>query len=309
MKIRIADRLLVAVAGLLLILLAVCLVDQTILPMGVVAALQGLIEPVTNTSESAPYIAAVVASALLLVLLGLYCVGVMFRHQKKHKRGFVVQQTESGELSISMKAIEGLVEKCVIRHDEISVQSTSLETSREGLVIKLRIGLAGGVNIPLAVSALQKQIKQYVTSCSGVDVKEVKVQVETSAAIGKESPYVVELLPEKTAALPVVEDNTPAITAASVEAQENAEKKRPVHQRIFGQAEEPVTVPAPPAPAAENEPVEESAAPAEEIAAEETVAETPGETQPDVTEAEETAAEETEEAACEQEEVKDEDAE
>ena len=43
----------------------------------------------------------------------------------------------------------------------------------------IRITLLGGVNIPLTVNALQKQIKQYITSCSGVDVHKVRVMVET----------------------------------------------------------------------------------------------------------------------------------
>lgn len=323
MKIRVADRLLVALSGLILILLAVCVADQTILPMGVVAALEKVMQGVQGQPEHALYIAAVIAVIVVLALLGLYCVGVLFRHQKKHKRGFVVQQTDCGELSIAVKAIEGLVQKCVDRHEEISVMATSLDTTRDGLIIKLRIGLAGGVNIPLAVSALQKQIKQYVSSCSGVDVKEVKVQVETSSTKGKASPYKVEELPEKAAPLPVVEDKTPVISAASVEAQENAEKRRPLHQRLFGQAEEPVTVAAPPAPVAEPAPAveaapEEEIAPVQETPAEvvvpeaEGVVEPTGETQLEVTEApaeEEAAVEAAEEKVSDEEEVKHEDAE
>ena len=43
----------------------------------------------------------------------------------------------------------------------------------------IKITLLSGVNIPLTVNALQKQIKQYITSCSGVDVHKVRVMVET----------------------------------------------------------------------------------------------------------------------------------
>lgn len=272
MKIRIADRLLVTLAGLILILTALCMVDQNVVNFGLVTALQTLIQPITDKPDHVAYIVALIAAIALLMLLGLYCVGMLFRHQKRHKRGFVVQQTDCGELSISVKAIEGLVQKCVDRHDEISVLSTALDSARDGLIIRLRIGLTGGVNIPLAVSALQKQIKQYVSSCSGVDVKEVKVQVETSAARGKASPFQVEELSDKAAPLPVVEDKTPAITAASVEEKAAEEARRPLHQRLFGRGEEPMTVAAPPAPAEIPEP---AAAPAEQPAAAETPAEAP----------------------------------
>ena len=258
MKIRIADRILVALAGLILLLLAVCLLDQTLLPMGVTAWLQQLTTPVSAQPSHALYITAVIACVAVLVLLGLYCLGMLFRHQKKSKRGFVMQQTECGELSISVRAIEGLVQKCVDRHDEIHVMSTALDTTRDGLVIRLRIGLAGGVNIPLAVAALQKQIKQYVTSCSGVDVKEVKVQVETSSK-GKDSPFTVADLPEKVEPLPVVEDTSPVLTAAAIREEAAEEPRRPLHQRLFRRAEEPANMPQPPVPA----PVEEPAPAAE----------------------------------------------
>ena len=258
MKIRIADRILVALAGLILLLMAVCLLDQTLLPMGVTAWLQQLMTPASVQLSHALYITAVIACVAVLALLGLFCLGMLFRHQKKSKRGFVMQQTECGELSISVRAIEGLVQKCVDRHDEIHVMSTALDTTRDGLVIRLRIGLAGGVNIPLAVAALQKQIKQYVTSCSGVDVKEVKVQVETSSK-GKDSPFTVADLPEKVEPLPVVEDTSPVLTAAAIREEAAEEPRRPLHQRLFRRAEEPANMPQPPVPA----PVEEPAPAAE----------------------------------------------
>ena len=258
MKIRIADRILVALAGLILLLMAVCLLDQTLLPMGVTAWLQQLTTPVSAQPSHALYITAVIACVAVLALLGLYCLGMLFRHQKKSKRGFVMQQTECGELSISVRAIEGLVQKCVDRHDEIHVMSTALDTTRDGLVIRLRIGLAGGVNIPLAVAALQKQIKQYVTSCSGVDVKEVKVQVETSSK-GKDSPYTVADLPGKAEPLPVVEETSPVMTAAAIREEAAEAPRRPLHQRLFRRAEEPANMPQPPVPA----PVEEPAPVAE----------------------------------------------
>ena len=258
MKIRIADRILVALAGLILLLMAVCLLDQTLLPMGVTAWLQHLATPVSTQLSHALYITVVIAATAVLALLGLYCLGMLFRHQKKSKRGFVMQQTECGELSISVRAIEGLVQKCVDRHEEIHVMSTSLDTTRDGLVIRLRIGLAGGVNIPLAVAALQKQIKQYVTSCSGVDVKEVKVQVETSSK-GKDSPFTMADLPEKVEPLPVVEETSPVMTAAAIREEAAEAPRRPLHQRLFRRAEEPANMPQPPVPA----PVEEPAPVAE----------------------------------------------
>lgn len=240
MKIRVLDRILVFLAGIVLLCTGAGVIAERFFDVPVFDTLADML------FES---LTVVIVAAAVLVLLGVYCVCMMFRRYKG-KRGFVVQRTEGGELSISIKAIENLVQKCIDKHEELHVMSTGLENSRDGLVIKLRIGLASGVSIPLVVSALQKQIKQYVTACSGVDVREVKVQVETASANLKDSPFAVpDLL-----ATPVTEKlatttqepasvNSP-VTLVPPEA--NPETKRPLHQRIFGREEQSMDVPVPP---------------------------------------------------------------
>lgn len=240
MKIRVLDRILVFFAGIVLLFTGAGVIAERFFDVPVFDTLADML------FES---LTVVIVAAAVLVLLGVYCVCMMFRRYKG-KRGFVVQRTEGGELSISIKAIENLVQKCIDKHEELHVMSTGLENSRDGLVIKLRIGLASGVSIPLVVSALQKQIKQYVTACSGVDVREVKVQVETASANLKASPFAVpDLL-----ATPVTEKlatttqepasvNSP-VTLVPPEA--NPAAKRPLHQRIFGREEQPMNVPVPP---------------------------------------------------------------
>lgn len=240
MKIRVLDRILVFLAGIVLLCTGAGVIAERFFDVPVFDTLADML------FES---LTVVIVAVCVLVLLGVYCVCMMFRRYKG-KRGFVVQRTEGGELSISIKAIENLVQKCIDKHEELHVMSTGLENSRDGLVIKLRIGLASGVSIPLVVSALQKQIKQYVTACSGVDVREVKVQVETASANLKASPFAVpDLL-----ATPVTEKlatttqepasvNSP-VTLVPPEA--NPAAKRPLHQRIFGREEQPMNVPVPP---------------------------------------------------------------
>lgn len=239
MKIRILDRILVFLAGVLLIAAGAA----------VVAGLFWDI-PVADFFESLQGKSTVaIAAACVLALLGVYCMGMMFRRYKG-KRGFVVQRTEGGELSISIKAIENLVQKCIDKHEELHVLSTGLENSRDGLVIKLRIGLASGVSIPLVVSALQKQIKQYITACSGIDVLEVKVQVETASASLKASPYAVPdmLATPVTEKLASATQEPAAVNSAVSLVPPDTEpvEKRPLHQRIFGREEQAMDVPVPP---------------------------------------------------------------
>ena len=239
MKIRILDRILVFLAGVLLIAAGAAVVAGIFWDI-----------PVADFYESLQGKSTVaIAAACVLALLGVYCMGMMFRRYKG-KRGFVVQRTEGGELSISIKAIENLVQKCIDKHEELHVLSTGLENSRDGLVIKLRIGLASGVSIPLVVSALQKQIKQYITACSGIDVLEVKVQVETASASLKASPYAVPdmLATPVTEKLASATQEPAAVNSAVSLVPPDTEpvEKRPLHQRIFGREEQAMDVPVPP---------------------------------------------------------------
>lgn len=255
MKIRIIDRLLCALSGLILLAVAAGAVAETLFRVEVTTALGQYMANHTTAN-----MAVVLAAVAVMALLGIYGVSMLFR-RGKGKRGFVLQKTENGELSISIRAIESLVQKCVDKHDELHVAGTTLENSRDGLVIKLRIDLASDVNIPLAVTALQKQIRQYITACSGVDVKEVKVQVETATAKVSHSPYAVPEMLQNPTPLPKMEAETQAEPAAANEKKE----EKPLHQRLFGSEEQPAIVPAPPEetepPVPENE---EDKAPAED---------------------------------------------
>ncbi len=274
MKIRIADRILVAFSGLITLAVAAEIAVRLFFRGTVYESLAKGVEQWMNANGLLGLVCAA-AGVTALALLGFYCLGMLARHEKR-RRGFVMQQTDTGELSISVKAIEGLVQKCLDRHEEVQSVAIALEPGREGLTIRLRMGLTSGVNIPLAVSALQRQIKQYVTSCSGVDVKEVKVQVETATAKGESQAFAVHELPDEVKPLPRVEVETPekSMNPIGPEDAEDAPEKdrRPLHQRLFGRSEEPVTVMPPPAPQDASEPEKAETASEGETAAE-TVAE------------------------------------
>lgn len=249
MKIRVIDRLLCALSGLILLAMAAALAAETVFHVQLTAFVGGLL-----AKQTAMHVAVFIGAAVILMLLGAYDVGILFR-RGKGKRGFVMQKTENGELSISIRAIETLVQQCVDKHEELHVTSTALDNSRDGLIIRLKIDLASGVNIPLAVSALQKQIKQYITACSGVDVREVRVQVETAASKVDHSPYAVPDLLQNPGPLP--KDEPLKVEVPETAAEKSHKEKKPLHQRLFGREEQPAIVPAPPQAGAEPESVAE----------------------------------------------------
>ena len=72
--------------------------------------------------------AVMVVSAIALCLLGLRGFAMMFRSNKE--RGFIMQHTEYGDLSISMTAMENMVKKCLDTQDELKVNSTRIHHTR-----------------------------------------------------------------------------------------------------------------------------------------------------------------------------------
>ena len=189
-----------------------------------------------------------------------------------------MQHTEYGDLSISMSAMENMVKKCVDPHEDLKVSGTRIHHARDGVIISLRIALANGVNIPITVSALQKQIKQYITSCSGVDVKEVRVMVETNnsltapSAAKTQSTMMADVDAASKAGAVVDTLRETAQNALPPEpAQTESHQKEPFHQRLFKREDKPQIVPQPPV----SEPVEAAEAVADTLTAEPEPSETP----------------------------------
>ena len=273
MRIRILDRILVALAGLILVAVCAGLVAQAFFSVDVIGYIKELLTAETSTQK---IILGVVAGALLIV--GLYCLLMLFRHRRR-KDKFVLQKLESGDLAISLKTVETMVQRCLEQHSEIRTEGIRLENQRDGLLIRIRGTVAGGVSIPLTVDNLQKQVKRYVTACSGVEVKGIRIQIEASGEDAKDAMFAIEppagnLLPrggETAAPKPVPEETeevpaepetekpaetelqlpreeaaAAAVMAAAEIADDPAAEDMPIHQQLFRTQEEPCIMPLPP---------------------------------------------------------------
>ena len=219
------DRILIILCTLLLIALAVGAVCYAVgvLPMAtIVAALE-------QAGEERVVRMLCGAVALVLVLLAFFTFCIVLPRRKNRSSTFAMQQTEHGTLKISIKALEHLVQKCVAQHTELTVMSSAIHSDEETVRVDLRVTLQSDINIPLAVASLQKQIKQYVEACSGVDVDEVRVFVEATVApvTGVQSPYAIpDMLQPRLPKLPEIAqeaqaaDETPARVLPEIAAED-----------------------------------------------------------------------------------------
>jgi hypothetical protein len=187
----------------------------------------------------------IIFAGYLLLLPGKYAAG---------KHSFIVQQTDNGELRIAVKAIENLVQKCVDMQEEVELNAMRIRNNREGVTVDMNISIANNISIPLTVASLQKRIKQYLVASSGIEVKEVRVSVETAGGDNAAEPAAPAYLEEEAEA-EKEKDKEPAADAPK--------SKVPMHQRIFGRQEQVATVPEP--PKAEEEAAPQEAAPVQEI--------------------------------------------
>ena len=189
MKHPFLDRLLIVVAALLFLCAAVTLgalgirTDTAQALNGALEWLQGGVWQRIAACAIALVVVAFAAALLWIVLPG----------GRGQRRNFAVQKNENGTVKISVKALEALVAKCLAQHAELKIVSSTLRSDGDAVQVDVHVTLAADISIPLAVAALQKQIKQYLEACSGVDVREVRVIVDntTDAQESNASPYAI----------------------------------------------------------------------------------------------------------------------
>ncbi|MDR3050654.1 MAG: alkaline shock response membrane anchor protein AmaP [Oscillospiraceae bacterium] len=156
-----------------------------------------------------------IACAAAIAVLAVFHFCIVLPKRKSRASSFALQQTEHGTLKISVRALEHLVQKCIDQHPELTAVSSSIHSDEETVRVDLRVTLQADINIPLAIASLQKQIKQYIEACSGVEVDEVRVFVEATTPVqtAVRSPYAIPdmlqphlpKLPEQTAPASVME--------------------------------------------------------------------------------------------------------
>ena len=174
--------------------------------------------------------AAMAGIAALFVLLFLLLFAMILPSRKKRSSNYAIQRNENGMVRISLKALETLVNKCLNQHAELKVVTSSLYSDEESIRVDVHISLQSDISMPLAISALQKQIKKYLEACSGVMVQEVRVFVDSTIPADEKteaSPYAIPtaLLGLDAEPLPVAERENREETAAEEETFEEAKKR------------------------------------------------------------------------------------
>lgn len=132
----------------------------------------------------------VIICGAFLFLFAVYILSITIGSHKK-KTEFVVQETAGGELRISINALDSMVRNVMSTHGDMSLKDMSVENIKDNVFVNLKISIAKNVSIPLAVASVQKDIRQHLLGSTGIDVKEVRVSVDTTEEAVESSPFIM----------------------------------------------------------------------------------------------------------------------
>lgn len=175
MKLKLSDRILTALIAVLFLLGAAAVVAEGIFGVAVSPRIVSLM---SGPGMRLTLLRA--AAVVICLLLCLLCLCVTFRRKGKDDQEFVLQTREGGQLRVSVKAIEGLVRKHVGVHNEMILRSVEMINRRDGLSVAIVVGTAENISIPLAVSTLQKQLREYILESTGVELRDIHVDVDNA---------------------------------------------------------------------------------------------------------------------------------
>ena len=232
------------------ILLFLCAICALCGAAAVAALLYGVISAdaiVAYINQYAPFMEGIkgkitmIAVVAVLVILAVMLLSAIFPSRKKRSSTFAIQQNENGTVRISLKALETLVQKCLNQHDELKVVSSSLFSDEESVRVDVHINMQTDISMPLAISALQKQIKKYLEACSGVVIREVRIFVEgtmPATADTMNSPFAlpVSILGGENEAIETAQEEVAVIEAAAetepVTEADQPEQEAPVEEKV-----------------------------------------------------------------------------
>ena len=234
MKHPIRDRIVILLCALCALCGAAAGVLLTAGRLSLVPVIELLGRINNNVGVSFKIKAVLIVCALVLVVLAVLLISVVLPGRRRRSSSFAIQKNENGTVRISLKALDALVQKCLNQHAELKVVTSSLFSDEESIRVDVHITLQSDISMPLAISALQKQIKKYLEACSGVMVQEVRVFVDNTTPATEEtarSPYAIPpslLGMETTEALPGATEPAPAVQETPVCEPEPAQSTEPI---------------------------------------------------------------------------------
>lgn len=177
MKLRWYDRILVALSGLVLIALGVCV----ILAAGGVIDLPAPLAFDSWLGDGWQWMPLVFLAGALIVVWGLWLFIRPFRRgSEPGGRYYVLKGKDDGDVKISVHAIDHLVQKSIGAYGQVAGSKVKIGGKEDAMQITLHLTVRSDVNIPMLVDDVREDIVSSLEQSAGVHVEHVSVYVDAT---------------------------------------------------------------------------------------------------------------------------------
>ncbi|MFZ5824038.1 MAG: alkaline shock response membrane anchor protein AmaP [Bacillota bacterium] len=97
----------------------------------------------------------------------------------------VIYESPIGEVRVSLDAVESLVKKTARSIKGVRDMKAVISHGKDGLHADLRGTVSPDISIPEVTEEIQSSVRQYVKRVVGVEMAEIKIEIENIAADGR----------------------------------------------------------------------------------------------------------------------------
>lgn len=123
---------------------------------------------------------AMAAVSLVVAIWAIYSLQIGFRNKPEAKYT-QIDNTEYGQIHITMEAIENFVTRAVNTVKEVKEVKPRIKILPEGMALLLKITILPDTNVPNVTKEIQEKVSQYLKEFGGIEVFDVEVVVEKIA--------------------------------------------------------------------------------------------------------------------------------
>lgn len=172
------DKILLGVLSVVVIVLALAALSAAVrFPLDTLGQ-QQLLE---SLSEPIPAIVTCAVS-VLLIAAAVRLIVSLFQKRDRAPTSVLVRQTESGNSFMTVSALNGMVSRYVQASDMVRECKTTVAPVGDAVRILIRVGAKPDAVIPVLGEELQRNVKTYIETYSGVRVETVEIVIETTEA-------------------------------------------------------------------------------------------------------------------------------
>ena len=122
--------------------------------------------------------AVIGAGVIIGVLCALRMLMLMFSRPRRDSAGVSLTNATEGEIHISVPAVETLVSEGIRDVPGLSDVRMKVYDHRDSISIEMTMSARSDINIPETMMRLQTRIKDYVQESAGVEVRDVRLNVD-----------------------------------------------------------------------------------------------------------------------------------